>query len=173
METWKFVILAIVAYVLYKNLVVPFIGGLKSTDSNVEMPPAAAPLSSPSNKPPPPVNMSGDTDEVEIKGESFYQDALIALFGPYTAKGSRSECTAALVREPTNRHDKNALRCEISGHLVGYVNKDDAQTITEYMKKRKIDSLTVNASVNGGYLRTGKKPGMYGVTVELDAAIME
>lgn len=55
-----------------------------------------------------------------MAGESHYQDALHAIAG--TCEGEvRFETTAALVPEPGNPHDPNAVRVEVDGRLVGYL----------------------------------------------------
>ncbi len=55
-----------------------------------------------------------------MAGESHYQEALREIAG--TAEGEvRLEVTAALVPEPANPHDPNAVRVEIDGRLVGYL----------------------------------------------------
>jgi len=55
-----------------------------------------------------------------VAGESHYQDALHAIAGDGDGE-VRFEATAALVPEPSNPHDPNAVRVEIDGRLVGYL----------------------------------------------------
>jgi len=57
---------------------------------------------------------------VNVAGESHYQDALHAIAGSGDGE-VRFETTAALVPEPSNPHDPNAVRVEIDGRLVGYL----------------------------------------------------
>ena len=42
------------------------------------------------------------------------------------ARPARHEATAALVPEPENPHDPNAIKVTIGGTLVGYLSRDDA-----------------------------------------------
>ncbi|MDP3650920.1 MAG: hypothetical protein Q8R67_04470 [Rhodoferax sp.] len=123
--------------------------------------------------PAPPNESQNECDEVEIKGESNYQPALIANFGPYTEEGHSEYCGAQLVCEPSNQYDKNAVRCEIGGLLVGYVNKSEAKTIAAYLRKKKQTTLQVNASVRGGWQRSRSDQGNYGVSVEIAPGILD
>jgi hypothetical protein len=43
----------------------------------------------------------------------------------------RFECFAALVPEPGNPYDSNAIRVEIEGRLVGYLSRADAEELNE------------------------------------------
>lgn len=117
--------------------------------------------------------INDDCDTVEIVGESHYQNALIEIFGTYTESGRSESCQAELVREPKNKFDKNAVRCEIQGKLVGYVNKDEAEDVAAHMKKKRITKMTVTANISGGWDRGGKNNGMYGVEVELHPSVMD
>ena len=57
---------------------------------------------------------------MNVAGESHYQDALHAIAGSGDGE-TRFETTAALVPEPSNPHDPNAVKVEIDGRLVGYL----------------------------------------------------
>jgi hypothetical protein len=59
----------------------------------------------------------------DVAGESFYFENIKKL-----TKNRHGEIfvTATLVREPTNRFDRNAVRVEINGSPVGYIPKDEA-----------------------------------------------
>lgn len=59
-------------------------------------------------------------------GESHYQDALRAACGSDGREEVRRECVAALVPEPDNPHDPNAVMVQIDGRLVGYLARADA-----------------------------------------------
>jgi HIRAN domain len=102
--------------------------------------------------------------EVEIRGESFYQENLISIFGTYTEDGIDVRSTAFLVREPSNKYDKNAIKCMIDGKLVGHVNREDAEDISSNLDSEGVNELKVECSVRGGWKRSHDH-GMYGVTV--------
>ena len=63
---------------------------------------------------------------VAVVGESHYQDALRAITGSDGRGVVRHECEAALVPEPDNPHDPNAVMVRIDGRLVGYLSRADA-----------------------------------------------
>ena len=62
---------------------------------------------------------------INVAGESHYQDALHEIAGESEGE-VRLETTAALIPEPTNPHDPNAIRVEIDGKLVGYLPREKA-----------------------------------------------
>jgi len=58
----------------------------------------------------------------EVVGESHYQADLGQM-----ATGKRTRVTASLVCEPNNPYDKNAVRVEIEGKLVGHLPRERAK----------------------------------------------
>tara|TARA_B100000965_G_scaffold226064_1_gene189250 strand:+ start:368 stop:1165 length:798 start_codon:yes stop_codon:yes gene_type:complete len=66
----------------------------------------------------------------EIHGEASYQRNILALLdqAPGWASGRWSGLyvTAELIREPRNRHDRNAVRVDAGGQTVGYLPRGDA-----------------------------------------------
>jgi len=124
-------------------------------------------------RPQPPIAQLEECDEIEITGESHYQDALIKLFGAYSKDGVFEHCSANLVAEPSNKYDKNAVRCEIGGLLVGYVNKDEAEDIAAHLRRQRQPSMVVNSNVKGGWNRSRSDQGPYGVTVELHPTVLD
>lgn len=101
-------------------------------------------------------------DEIELVGESKYQDNLLALFGPKQKHSIDETVSAELVAEPTNRHDPKAIKCEIGGKVVGYVPRSGAAEIHRLMVNGRVPCL---ATVRGGW-KNDKSEGSYGVTVE-------
>ena len=73
-----------------------------------------------------PVVYFGGRHDLDVVGESFYQDALWQCVGGWTSDRVRVEIEAVLVAEPDNRHDKNAISVWISGLRVGYLSREDA-----------------------------------------------
>lgn len=63
---------------------------------------------------------------VDVVGESHYQDALRAYAnGHATTYGDGGiPLTAALVREPRNPHDRNAVRIDVQRRAVGYLARE-------------------------------------------------
>lgn len=63
---------------------------------------------------------------VAAVGESNYQDALCSVCGSTKWEALRHECLAALVPEPSNRYDADAVMVQVEGELVGYLSRGDA-----------------------------------------------
>jgi hypothetical protein len=73
-----------------------------------------------------PIDLSGE-DSVAVVGESFYQERLSGAAGPKRPGGVELRTRFALVREPENPHDQNAIAVELEdGGTVGYLSRDDA-----------------------------------------------
>lgn len=102
-------------------------------------------------------------------GESHYQKNLRALAGPPTEDGVSVEMLATLIPEPTNRYDRNAVRVEIGGLIVGYLDRDTAVDFGERLRAlgHPGRSVTVPAVISGGWDRGGADRGMYGVRLDL------
>lgn len=64
---------------------------------------------------------------VKVVGESFYQAAIIEATGAPATGECRYEVLACLVPEPTNPHDRWAVRVEIDGRHVGYLPRGSAR----------------------------------------------
>jgi hypothetical protein len=47
--------------------------------------------------------------------------------------GCADICTFAVVREPDNPYDPNAIRVEVAGYLLGYVPRADAKELAPLM----------------------------------------
>ena len=76
-----------------------------------------------------------DDCTVEVVGESHYQDALRAICGSSAWEDVLCETTAALVPEPTNPHDPNAIQVQVDGRLVGYLSRQDALEYGPMLKR--------------------------------------
>lgn len=63
---------------------------------------------------------AGDED-LEVVGESNYQDSLWAICGARAGDRVRHDVIAALVPEPSNPYDPNAISVHIDGHIIGYL----------------------------------------------------
>lgn len=113
----------------------------------------------------PTLNGNGDYD-VEVVGESHYQDALVRAAGPHTEEGRRVEVPAMLYLEPKNPNDPNAIRVEINKATVGYIPRDMAAEIRIALKEIGIKGgqrVGVDAMIIGG--RIGQS---YGVWLDID-----
>lgn len=78
------------------------------------------------NQPLTPTALLGGSYDIEVVGESYYQDALWHAVGGRTSEYLRVTTEAVLVPEPDNPHDQNAISVWISGMRVGYFSREDA-----------------------------------------------
>ena len=70
---------------------------------------------------------SGDGFTVGIVGESYRQGALHDLAGDHLQRGETVDFIVALIPEPANPADANAIRADIQGgSQVGYLSREDA-----------------------------------------------
>ena len=95
---------------------------------------------------------------VNVAGESHYQDALRAI----TKGEARLETDAALIPEPDNPYDPNAIRVEIEGEKVGYLPRDLAPAYGSLVREPAERGRTAvcEAMVSG-------RDGIYGVFLKL------
>lgn len=69
---------------------------------------------------------SDPTELVAAVGESHYQEALRHACGSDHWQDVRFDCLAALVPEPGNRYDPDAVMVQLDGQLTGYLSRGDA-----------------------------------------------
>lgn len=106
----------------------------------------------------------------EIVGESHYQDAIARVVAASENPG-RSDpsdsayccVTAMLVPQDDNPYDQMAVRVEVDGHRVGYLNRDDA------LRHRALAASlpSVPAVIIGGWDRGGDDRGFSGVRLAI------
>jgi hypothetical protein len=115
------------------------------------------------------VLLSGRHD-LEVVGESHYQDALWRVAGGRMTERVRVETQAMLVREPDNPHDANAISVRIDGSTVGYLCRDDARSYLPGLLKleaRHGARISLTGVVVGGGIRQDG-PGMLGIWLSHD-----
>lgn len=98
----------------------------------------------------------------DIVGEQSYQANLKKIAGKKEIKSKFFECYAKVSSEPFNKYDKNAVKVEINGLLVGYLNKNEASKLSGTVVNK-----TVPAVVNGGWLDDDSE-GSYGVKLAIN-----
>lgn len=117
----------------------------------------------------------GGHDTLEVVGESFYQDALWLLVGGFHAERVSQGCTAALLPEPKNKHDANAIQVLIHGYLVGYLSRDDAVAylpgLRRLMGNCETGYVALEGVIAGGGLREGGRIGYLGVFLHHDPVL--
>lgn len=80
-----------------------------------------------------------------VAGESHHRESFDALLGS-TGDGLFPKI-AALVREPTNQHDPNAIKVEIDTRLVGYIKKELAAAFARPLDDAGCRALLVPAVI--------------------------
>jgi hypothetical protein len=110
--------------------------------------------------------ISGDAD-VEVVGESHYQAALEWAAGGRRPQSAQVPVIAELIREPTNRHDRNAVRVVVGGQTVGYLCREDAEDYQGLLRRleREHRPARCRATIVGGW-DDGRTRGSFGI--ELD-----
>lgn len=79
---------------------------------------------------------TGRRRKIEIVGERFRQEAFTPIVGPKSREQSVNyTTTAALVPEPANREDKNAVQVIVEGRHVGYLSREQAVGYHGMMKE--------------------------------------
>jgi len=102
---------------------------------------------------------------IEVVGESHYQAALLAVSGGKTPDGpERTDHVAQLVLEPTNPYDRNAVRVEIDGRLVGYLPKAFASRLAPTLRELAAPAFC-QARITGGWDRGRGDTGSFGVVL--------
>src|SRR6266545_1866262 len=116
------------------------------------------------------VVLYGGSHDLEVVGESHYQDALWRIVGGRTTGRVRHEVRAVLVAESDNPCDANAISVWISGMTVGYLSREDA---AEYrpgllaLQAKEEHSIALVAVIVGGGMRADG-PGRLGVWLSCD-----
>ena len=106
--------------------------------------------------------------ELEISGEEQYQTVLESLSGPRVPKGVNLYETASLKLEDNNPQDKNAVRVEILGKQVGYLNPKAARLFREQLRARGIPTGVGQcaAVIRGGWVSSDGRKGPYKVWLD-------
>ena len=100
----------------------------------------------------------------DIVGEQSYQNNLKKIAGAKEEESKFFECYAKVSSEPFNRYDKNAVKVEINGLLVGYLGKSEAAKLSG-----KVVNKTVPAVIDGGW-KNEESTGSYGVKLAINNA---
>lgn len=102
---------------------------------------------------------------VGVIGESKYRDELDEICG-HPEKKINIVKDAVLIPADTNPHerfDEHPVRVTVDGKTVGYLNSDDA---ADYNERFGSIELKCQANIHGGgWVRSGKYRGNYGVEV--------
>lgn len=107
---------------------------------------------------------------VEVKGESHYQDALEVACGGKCEEGHHLAVTAVLVPEPHNPYDSNAVQVCVDGRVVGYLSRAAAAAYAPILRRRTT-TYTCAGTIVGGWVREDcdgiRDEGHFGITLDL------
>ena len=80
-----------------------------------------------------------EAESTDVVGESHYQEDLASLMAALRTRPEQYdvETVAALVREPNNWHDRNAVMVVINHRLVGYIASGEAQAAQPWLKRQE------------------------------------
>jgi hypothetical protein len=106
--------------------------------------------------------------QLEVVGESYYQDALEQICGPRTDEGVEMNVIAEMVWDNNNPMDNLAVRIDIEGKTVGHLSKPFARLIRETMAEAGYEGVKkyCNAIIRGGWDRGKGDKGHYGVRLD-------
>ena len=106
--------------------------------------------------------LSNTSYAYNIVGEQSYQNNLKKIAGPKEEESKFFECYAKVSSEPLNQYDKNAVKVEINGLLVGYLSRSEAAKLAG-----KVVNKTVPAVIDGGW-KDEESTGSYGVKLAIN-----
>ena len=106
--------------------------------------------------------LSNTSYAYNIVGEQSYQNNLKKIAGPKEEESKFFECYAKVSSEPLNQYDKNAVKVEINGLLVGYLSRSEAAKLAG-----KVVNKTLPAVIDGGW-KDEESTGSYGVKLAIN-----
>ena len=106
--------------------------------------------------------LSNTSYAYNIVGEQSYQNNLKKIAGPKEEESKFFECYAKVSSEPFNQYDKNAVKVEINGLLVGYLSKSEAAKLAG-----KVVNKNVPVVIDGGW-KDEESTGSYGVKLAIN-----
>jgi len=106
---------------------------------------------------------------IDIVGESHYQCALSAICGGKTEDGHERIVQARLFHDDANPHDNMAIRVEIDGRIVGYLDRAGARVFRQRLAEAGYPGIvaTCSAMIVGGWDRGDGDSGHFGVKLDL------
>jgi hypothetical protein len=118
------------------------------------------------------VSLVDGREDLEVVGESFYQNNLWTLVGGWRGSRIRYETVAVLVAEHDNQYDAKAVSVWISGHKVGHLSREDAAALRLgliALQQKHGQAIALAGHIIGGGADEGRK-GMLGVFLDHDPA---
>lgn len=113
-----------------------------------------------------------DCDQlVAAVGEASYQDALCRICGSTRWERVRFDCTAALLPEPENPYDSNAVRvfadCRGTYLHVGYLSRGDAVDYSQVVRKATELGYTITCQAHIAGREEGSETPNLGIFLDL------
>jgi hypothetical protein len=104
---------------------------------------------------------------MEVVGESHYREAITAIVGGRRQEAVKLVTWAALVPEPENTFDPNAIGVRIGGVKVGHLSRGDAAAFGPVLARLGAVGLVGHgrADIYGGWDRGPNDRGDYGITL--------
>jgi hypothetical protein len=113
-----------------------------------------------------------DLVEVETKGASFRQGSYVGIAGDKDEDGKHALVGVTLRCEPSNVEDRNAVRVEVMGQLLGYVERHEAAVLGPLLQANCSGVIEARGLIVGGWKRA-ESEGTYGIRVWLTSADMK
>jgi hypothetical protein len=115
----------------------------------------------------------GQGDElycVSVVGESKYRSAIERAVGR-RPEGHRTILDAALVWEPQNRYDPNAIAVQLGHATCGYFPREEARAYRPAMERLAAQGLTAyaRADVHGGWRLPDNSWADFGIEIRLES----
>ena len=114
---------------------------------------------------------SEGSENLEVVGESFYQDALWDIVGARPSESRiRHPISAVLVAEHDNEYDANAISVWVAGRKVGHLSREGAARYRPgllALEREKGAYVALRGAIMGGGLRHDG-PGQLGVFLKHD-----
>lgn len=84
----------------------------------------------------------------DVVGESFREAQIVSALGrrPRLDEEIEEVFEASLVPEPDNPHDSNAISVRVNGHVVGYLDRSDAELFRPIIHRIAASGLTATTS---------------------------
>jgi hypothetical protein len=118
------------------------------------------------------VTLISGRDDLEVVGESYYQDNLWDLVGGRTGGRVRKDVYVLLVAEQDNPYDPNAVSVWAHGLKVGHLSRDDAVLLRPgllVLQQKHRQAIALAGVIVGGGENEGRA-GLLGVFLNFDAA---
>lgn len=96
-----------------------------------------------------------------VRGEFAREEAFRKMVGPPRKHGYLLPVEVTLIREPTNSNDPNAVRAEVDGVTLGYLDRNFAAQASPVIDKGGCPEFVVAGLIRGGTTRKAKSYGLH------------